>query len=66
MDRFVQLTCWGNPAVRLNCQYGEKVLWDEYLELEKLRIEKDPARVAEIRTKGTKSALFVNAVPDFS
>lgn len=61
----VQLTEYCDPTEWITSQYG-KIVWRNYLQKEKERIEKSPGRVVEIRrgcaTSANRYALFVNYV----
>lgn len=59
--KMIRLTHWVSPNEGIDTQWG--VLGAEaWLIKEMERITKSPERVAEIRSKGTKFALFVDEV----
>lgn len=59
MDRKIQQTNWINPKYKILTQWG-LLTYREYLNKEKNRIERQCAKLGEIRTRGKDIALFCN------
>ena len=55
----IQLTAFNDPKTAIDSQYGQ-IPYLSWLEKEKERIERDPTRMAEIKTNKGRVALFVN------
>jgi len=59
--KMIQQTVFKSPYEMINTQYG-LIKYSEWLSKEKARINSDPDRSSEIRTRGVDIALFVNQV----
>ena len=62
--QMIQATIYGVPASMIDSQYGN-ITWNKWLELEKVRTERNPGRTAVIHTRSKRKALWVNNIVNY-